>query len=573
MVASRVLLSQFLRSGLQPAFKSALLLLVCSTLCADLAHADEAIKNLIKQVKPSVCTIKTNSGTGSGFVIFENAVVTNHHVVSGTTSVDVIFHDGTKVTTKKSLYIDRMRDIAILAVEGIPATATPVQLFEDAPEQGDTVVAIGHPEGANYSVTRGIVSAIRSAEDLMRQFPGEQFSGTWIQTDAAINPGNSGGPLVGLEGEVVGMNSGGHGGAQNLSYAISSMEIHSALKVAEKAQAKPLAGKNEVVVSQNEIPEPEKPWEDNDWEDKPVKAQIELIEKYKKSLGQQKPQLEANLKNFQAGKQKQKENHPLYQTYLKIRPLHQALGNQIGQLKAQIVRINKAQVAQAGQAKMDIANLTIQINQAANNLILQGQLAAQKTAIDNNLQANFRQRQRQTQGIHNQIKALEGNRALLEAEVAPFFDFLKKLNKEEEKLEEKVEANNKNRRVCKNKLNGLGRTIKQQEPQHQEKFAGKRMKMLIKWHGKTGLKNKRNPLEDLVEDFPNTKTAKTAQELLDFEKPRTWHNVDKKKKFGAIYKSHNTTHITLLKDGKEITFKKELLSAHDLELLEDYFGH
>ena len=226
MSASHVLLSRLCRLQVRFTLRWVLLLLVCFALRANLSRADESIEKIIEQVTPSVCTVKTNGGIGSGFVIFDNAVVTNHHVVSDAKSAEIIFHDGTKVSSNKTLFLDRVRDIAILEVKGIPATAIAVAFFGEVPKQGATVIAIGHPQGANYSVTKGIVSAVRSAEDLMRQFPGEQFAGTWIQTDAAINPGNSGGPLVGLNGQVVGMNSGGHVGTQNLNYAISSMDIH-----------------------------------------------------------------------------------------------------------------------------------------------------------------------------------------------------------------------------------------------------------------------------------------------------------------------------------------------------------
>ena len=83
------------------------------------------------------------------------------------------------------------------------------------------------------------MSAIRTSAELETQFELEDaFDGTWIQTDAAISPGNSGGPLLGMNGEVVGMCTMVHTVAQNLNYAISSSDIAAALKVSKNSSVK-----------------------------------------------------------------------------------------------------------------------------------------------------------------------------------------------------------------------------------------------------------------------------------------------------------------------------------------------
>ena len=199
----------------------------------------QPLNELINKIKPSVCTILHDDVTGSGFVVSDDVVVTNYHVIEGADAVEVKFHDGTKLPSQGTLYLDAKRDIAVLKVKNIPAGILPIELQDESPDQGETVIAIGHPLGANYTVTRGIVSAIRTAAELEEQFEIEDaFDGTWVQTDAAVSPGNSGGPLVGMEGQVVGMCTMVHTVAQNLNYAISASDIVAALKVAKTSTVK-----------------------------------------------------------------------------------------------------------------------------------------------------------------------------------------------------------------------------------------------------------------------------------------------------------------------------------------------
>ena len=101
----------------------------------------------------------------------------------------------------------------------------------------------------------------------------------------------------------------------------------------------------------------------------------------------------------------------------------------------------------------------------------------------------------------------------------------------------------------------------------------KRLKNFINFHRQNGLKNKRDSLEKLVKDFPNTPTAKKVEELLAFEKPRPSHNEDKTKTITATYNKHNGTHVWLVIEGEEKKVKKEKFSKHDLELLKLYFGY
>ena len=201
-----------------------LFLLFCQLFCQTVQSAEDSLVELIDTVQPGVCIIETDGRlSGSGFIVANDIVITNHHVIEGAKKISVVFHDRTKTTVRGSLFIDQKvpkgRDIAVLKIDKISPDAKILKLFDDLPEQGTEVIAFGQPEGEEFSVTKGIVSAVRGAREA--GLP----AGTWIKHDASISPGNSGGPLVNLEGQVVGMNTftnlGSQKIAQNLNYAIN----------------------------------------------------------------------------------------------------------------------------------------------------------------------------------------------------------------------------------------------------------------------------------------------------------------------------------------------------------------
>jgi serine protease Do len=151
---------------------------------------------------------------GSGFVIdAEGYILTNHHVVEGASDVVVRLSDRRELKAKV-IGSDEATDVALLKVEasGLPA----VRLGKsEVLRPGQWVLAIGSPFNFDYSVTAGIVSA-------MRRNLGAQYV-PFIQTDVPINQGNSGGPLINMNGEVVGINSqifSNTGGYMGLSFAI-----------------------------------------------------------------------------------------------------------------------------------------------------------------------------------------------------------------------------------------------------------------------------------------------------------------------------------------------------------------
>ena len=160
--------------------------------------------------------------TGSGFVIDDKGLIlTNAHVVSGASSIEVTFDDK-KSASARVLGRDESTDIALLKIDTKGLSLHPLKLgSSDGLQVGDPTLVIGNPFGLERTLTTGVVSALRRTINAPNGF---RIDGV-IQTDAAINPGNSGGPLINSSGEVVGINSqietgGGGNGNVGIGFAV-----------------------------------------------------------------------------------------------------------------------------------------------------------------------------------------------------------------------------------------------------------------------------------------------------------------------------------------------------------------
>jgi S1-C subfamily serine protease len=140
-------------------------------------------------------------GQGSGFVIDkEGHILTIYHVVSNARQVEVTLSNKKKYKAQV-IGLDRSHDLAVIKIEA--PSLQPAVLGDSSQLQvGQKVYAIGNPFGLNGTMTRGIVSSIRSVRE-----PEGGFIDEAIQTDAPINPGNSGGPLLNSRGDVIGINT------------------------------------------------------------------------------------------------------------------------------------------------------------------------------------------------------------------------------------------------------------------------------------------------------------------------------------------------------------------------------
>ena len=193
------------------------------------SECNEPIPDFFSRISPSVVLItaitidpfkvteRFISSMGSGFIISpEGLILTNSHVVFGR-RVLMVTLDNRQTLPAMLIGADPILDLAVLRIP-VPPNGLPVLKLgnSDALRVGEEVLAIGNPLGLEQTLTRGLVSGIN------RILPVSPMSMTlpMIQTDAAINPGNSGGPLLNRCGEVIGINTAGIMGAENIGFAV-----------------------------------------------------------------------------------------------------------------------------------------------------------------------------------------------------------------------------------------------------------------------------------------------------------------------------------------------------------------
>jgi len=171
---------------------------------------------IVNDVLQSVVSITTNTGQASGVIIGSKGyIVTNVHVISGATAITITTNSGSTYDVKNIIGYDSNADVAVLKIDASGLKALPFG-NSDKLEIGEKVIAAGNPAGLSFTVTEGIVSALRKLDNGIN----------YIQTDVPINPGNSGGPLVNTNGEIVGINDFKVGGFESLGFAISSNDVN-----------------------------------------------------------------------------------------------------------------------------------------------------------------------------------------------------------------------------------------------------------------------------------------------------------------------------------------------------------
>lgn len=162
-----------------------------------------AFSSVVEKASPCVVHIRKDikqTRVGSGIIVSSNGyILTNQHVVEGTTDIKIILFD--KREFKGTIIgSDPKTDIALIKID---AKDLPAISFgnSDQIRVGDWAIAIGSPIQLSNTVTVGIISGKG------RSRLGIAESEDFIQTDAAINPGNSGGPLLNIDGELIGINT------------------------------------------------------------------------------------------------------------------------------------------------------------------------------------------------------------------------------------------------------------------------------------------------------------------------------------------------------------------------------
>ena len=187
---------------------------VAATECTTQEYSAE---ELFENSKDSIAVVYTGSGSGSAFIIHQSNnsiyLATNAHVVEGNNIVSVKWIDGTQ---NKARVIkignsqNPINDLAILQVKG--KTGKPLNINNINVRTGADVIALGAPQGLEFTITKGIVSAVRA-------------NGSIIQVDAPINPGNSGGPILDKTGCVVGVSTFIREDSEGLNFGISSTQL------------------------------------------------------------------------------------------------------------------------------------------------------------------------------------------------------------------------------------------------------------------------------------------------------------------------------------------------------------
>ena len=198
---------------------------------------------------PDAQTISNSSPsewTGTGFALRNNYIVTNYHVIDGAKSISILGINGnfSKGYNADVIATDKNIDLAILKVNGITISSSsiPYSVKTTNAEVGEEVFVLGYPMtstmGEEIKLTTGVVSS-RS---------GFQGDVSLYQTTAPIQPGNSGGPLFDSKGNIIGIVSAKHTGAENVGYAIKASYLRNLMESALSTNILPqnnrIAGQN-----------------------------------------------------------------------------------------------------------------------------------------------------------------------------------------------------------------------------------------------------------------------------------------------------------------------------------------
>jgi V8-like Glu-specific endopeptidase len=168
-------------------------------------------REIAAKATPSIVSIRTPDGFGTGFVVREDGwIVTNLHVVASSDRAVVALPDKTVYPVVEVVNASASHDLIVLRIDAKKLPPLELANAEDV-RPGDPVVAIGHPLGLEDTVSNGLLSAVRKVDDLVV-----------LQVSAPIAPGSSGGPIFNEEGRVIGVATAILSGGQNLNLGLPS---------------------------------------------------------------------------------------------------------------------------------------------------------------------------------------------------------------------------------------------------------------------------------------------------------------------------------------------------------------
>ena len=207
----------------------------------------KSIEGVANKVSQSVVSIvsKSQKGTkyfssgfgsasaGTGIIVSENGyILTNKHVVEGSSDISVVTNDGNSYDNVEIITTDPLSDIAILKISNAKGLKAAELGDSKVLNIGQQVIAIGNALGEyDGTVTSGIISGVgRTVNASSDDGTTKETLTDMIQTDVAINSGNSGGPLVNAQGQVVGVNTAVASEAQGIGFAIPISSVKGILK-------------------------------------------------------------------------------------------------------------------------------------------------------------------------------------------------------------------------------------------------------------------------------------------------------------------------------------------------------
>jgi len=183
-------------------------------------ESGEDFSGVIEKVIGSIVIIRTLTTQGSGFFInSEGFIVTNEHVLANEngeiSKVIQIKTNNNEIYPGKLIGTIKELDLALIKID----KESPFLEFEDSKNVGigEKVIAIGTPQGLQFSATDGIVSAVNRE--------GFGTDGTYVQTNAQLNSGNSGGPLINKGGKVIGMNNFKLVNSEGIGFALEADKV------------------------------------------------------------------------------------------------------------------------------------------------------------------------------------------------------------------------------------------------------------------------------------------------------------------------------------------------------------
>lgn len=199
----------------------ALLALVCAPRSAAALDAQQLFRNAKDSIVMivSVDAYSRPISQGSGFYIKDGReIVTNYHVIKGSSEVRVKTPGGDLVSALRVKAVDKKHDIAILEMPS-EGKGQPLPLHSGDPEVGEEILAIGNPKGLEKTLSTGVISGLRRMDG----------NSLVYQITAPISPGSSGGPVLNTDGQVLGVTSFHVLQGQNLNFAQPALYIHKLL--------------------------------------------------------------------------------------------------------------------------------------------------------------------------------------------------------------------------------------------------------------------------------------------------------------------------------------------------------